>query len=239
MAPAMTIDGDARRMILIGDHASNHVPDDIDLGIPAHLLNEHVAIDIGVAALGRAICARFGCAGFLGPVSRLVIDLNRELDAPGLIPLHSDGHDIPGNQALAEAGRQARIDRWWHPYHDAIADRIACDRPRLLISIHSFTPALRTCDKPRPWQVGLLYNEDDRGARIAIRLLEAAGVVTGDNLPYSGKLLNASVNRHAEGNAIPYVNFEVRQDLISDDAGVERWADVLAPVIFRTAEMLA
>ncbi len=237
--PATLIEGDARRLILIGDHASNHVPRDIELGIPERLLGEHVAIDIGVAPLARAICARFGCVGYLGAVSRLVIDLNRELDAPGLIPRHSDGYDIPGNQALDEPGRRARIDRWWSPYHDAVADRIATDRPRMLISLHSFTPAMATCDKPRPWQIGLLYNEDDRGARIAMPLLEAAGVVTGDNLPYSGKLLNATVNRHAEGNGIAYLNFEVRQDLVSDAAGVAHWAEILAPVIERTAEILA
>ena len=239
MAPANMIDGDARRLILIGDHASNHVPDDIALGIPEMLLTQHVAIDIGVAPLAQAICARFGCAGYLGPVSRLVIDLNREIDAPGLIPERSDGYEIPGNQDLSQAAHAARVTRWWQPYHDAIAARIARERPRLLISLHSFTPALATCDKPRPWEVGLLYNNDDRGARIAIPLLEAQGVVTGDNLPYSGKLLNASVNRHAEENGLAYLNFEVRQDLIADPAGVARWTEILAPVISRTVEILA
>lgn len=226
-------------MLLIADHASNHVPDDIDLGIDQALLDEHVAIDIGVAPLARAICGMVGCEAFLGQVSRLVIDLNREMDAPGLIPVHSDGHDIPGNAALDEAGRQARIERFWRPYHDAIASRIATTPPKMLISLHSFTPRLRTTGEPRPWQVGLLYNEDERGTRIALPMLETLGLVVGDNLPYSGKLLNASVNRHAEANGIPYLNFEVRQDLISDAEGVARWADLLAPVILRTAEKLA
>ena len=40
---------------------------------------------------------------------------------------------------------------------------------------------------------------DDRAARIAIPLLLAAGIVTGDNLPYSGRVLNASMNRHGGG----------------------------------------
>ena len=77
----------------------------------------------------------------------------------------------------------------------------------------------------------MLYNTDDRAARVAIRAMAAAGVCVGDNLPYSGKVLNATMNRHGEGNGIPYLGLEVRQDLISDAAGVARWADVLVPVI--------
>src|SRR3546814_9145245 len=53
-------------------------------------------------------------------------------------------------------------------------------------------------DEHRPWQVGVLYNQDDRGARFTIPLLEAEGLNVGDQEPYSGKLLNATMNRHAE-----------------------------------------
>ncbi len=219
-------------LILIADHASNHVPADIDLDIDPALLNQHMAIDIGVAPLGRLLCERLGMEGFFGDVSRLVLDLNREEDAPGLIPTESDGFAIPGNRLLDAAGRKARLERFWRPYHDRIAARIAADRPKMIVSLHSFTPQLATRpDEQRPWQVGLLYNQDDRGALLAIAALRAAGIVTGDNEPYSGKVLNASVNLHAEANGIPYVNFEVRQDLIGDEAGVAHWADVLVPVI--------
>jgi predicted N-formylglutamate amidohydrolase len=64
-----------------------------------------------------------------------------------------------------------------------------------------------------------------------IAALRAVGIATGDNEPYSGKALNATMNLHAEANGIPYLGLEVRQDLIGDDAGVARWAEVLAPVI--------
>ena len=84
----------------------------------------------------------------------------------------------------------------------------------------------------------MLYNEDERAARVAIPLLEHAGVITGDNLPYSGRLLNATMNRHAEANGIPYLGLEVRQDLIGNEAGVARWAEVLVPVIRATRAAL-
>jgi predicted N-formylglutamate amidohydrolase len=235
-ASAGLIAGDpATGLLLIGDHASNHVPDDIDLCVPAALMGEHVAIDIGVDPLGRALCAALGCPGILGHVSRLVIDLNREEDAAGLIPATSDGYAIPGNVGV---DRAARIDRFWRPYHDGIASRIARDRPVLLVSLHSFTPRLASSPQPRPWEVGVLYNQDDRAARLALPLLDAAGVVTGDNLPYSGKVLNATMNRHGEANGTAYLGLEVRQDLIGDAAGVARWAAILAPAIRQTRERL-
>jgi predicted N-formylglutamate amidohydrolase len=229
----------ASGLLLIADHASNHVPPDIDLDIPGGLLSQHVAIDIGVAPLGRALCATLGMPGILGGVSRLVADLNREEDRPTLVPLRSDGHEIPGNMLLDEAGRAGRVDRFWRPYHARIADQIVAQRPRMLISLHSFTPRLREDPaQARPWQIGVLYNEDDRAARIAIPLLEAAGIVTGDNLPYSGKLLNATMNLHGEANGIAYLGLEVRQNLIETDEGVGRWAEMLAPVIRTTLSSL-
>lgn len=217
--------------LLIADHASNHVPADIDLGIDSALLRQHIAIDIGVAELGRALCAALGCPGILGNISRLVVDLNREEDAAHIIPTESDGHAIPGN-ALSPTARQARIERYWRPYHARIAGQIRAQQPQLLISLHSFTPRLETRPKDaRPWQVGILYNEDDRAARQAIPALAAAGVIVGDQEPYSGKLLNATMNCHGEANGIAYLGLEMRQDLIGNPDGVTQWRDILLPVI--------
>lgn len=239
MSGAIVLSGErASGLLLIGDHASDHVPADVALGVAAAVMREHVAIDIGVDPLARALCAMLDCPGVLGGVSRLVIDLNREEDAAGLIPIASDGHAIPGNVDLDDAARAARIDLYWRPYHDHLAARIAVDRPDLLVSLHSFTPRLASAPEPRRWQIGILYNQDERAARIAIPLLEAAGIVTGDNLPYSGKVLNATMNRHAEANGIPYLGIEVRQDLIGTLAGVAEWAQSLAPIITATRDRL-
>jgi predicted N-formylglutamate amidohydrolase len=229
------ISGDpASRMLIIADHASNHVPADINLKIAPELLKTHIAIDLGVAALAKAL----GLPAILGGVSRLVVDLNREEDAPHIIPIASDGHAIPGN-AIDHEARAQRITRFWHPYHDKISDVIEEYRPKLLISLHSFTPILATDpDQKRPWEVGILYNEDDRAARIAIPLLETAGVTVGDQLPYSGKLLNATMNRHGEGRGIAYLGIEMRQDLIGDAAGVTRWANMLGPIIRHCCERI-
>jgi len=216
-------------ILVVSDHASNRVPDGIDLGIDPALLDLHIALDIGVGAIAERMAARPGVAAFLGNVSRLVCDFNRDEHAPGLIPIASDGHAIPGN-ALSHDEHCARMDRFYHPYHQGLADLLAATRPALILSLHSFTPALATSDEARPWQVGVLYNEDDRAARIAIPLLQAEGLRVGDQLPYSGKLLNYTMNRHAEGSAIPYLGIEMRQDMAGDAAGQALWAERLGRI---------
>ncbi len=223
----MVNEGAESAILLIADHASNHVPQSIDLGIAAALLETHIAFDIGVAGLARALCIELGCPGILGAMSRLVIDFNREETGGQLIPLASDGHVIPGN-AINHDARLERINHYWRPYHDKVAAQIEAQKPRFLISLHSFTPQLATNpDEHRPWEVGILYNEDDRGARFAIPQLQNAGLIVGDQLPYSGKLLNATMNRHAEGNGIAYLGIEMRQDLINQP----RWTALLADAV--------
>lgn len=215
-------------LLIVADHASAHVPADIDLGIDPALLTDHVAIDIGVAQVAALLTEQMGCSAILGGVSRLVIDLNREEDAPGLLPVMSDGHAIPGNRS---ADLAQRMIRFHHPYHHQLGRMLAAMTSPFILSLHSFTPALATDPhQSRPWDIGILYNRDDRAARIAIPLLEEAGLIVGDQLPYSGQLLNATMNRHAEGNGIPYLGVEMRQDRVADAAGQRRYADILGPV---------
>lgn len=221
-------------VLVVADHASDRVPDDIDLGIAEELLRQHIAVDIGVAGVAERMAAHPGIAGFLGNVSRLVCDFNREEHLPTVVPIASDGHAILGN-ALDHAGHEARLARFFRPYHAALADLLDQTPQGLILSLHSFTPQLATSDEPRPWHVGVLYNKDDRAARIAIPLLEAEGLTVGDQQPYSGKLLNATMNRHAEADGRPYLGIEIRQDQISDAGGQAVWAERLVRIANQVA----
>ncbi|WP_315764105.1 N-formylglutamate amidohydrolase [Sphingomonas sp. Y38-1Y] len=220
------IDGAADTLLLC-DHASDAVPPGIDLGVAPEVMREHVAVDIGAEPLTRALAAALGAPALLATVSRLVIDLHREPDHPALVPVESDGIAVPGNIGV---DRFDRIARFHAPYHAAIAAEVRATAPRLLVAIHSFTRQLRG-QPPRTLEAGILYNRDDRAARVLIAGLRAAGIETGDNEPYSGRLLNATLNRHGEARGIACVSIEVRNDLIADDAGVARWCDLLAPLI--------
>lgn len=220
-------------ILLVCDHASNAVPPDIDLGIAPALLDKHIAVDIGAADVTRALAQLLGASAILATVSRLVIDLHRAPDHPGLVPETTDGHAIPGNVA---ADRFDRIARFHAPYHRALSGLIMAHRPRLLASIHSFTPALETGSAPRPWEIGVLYNRDTRAAHKAIKLFTDAGVITGDNQPYSGRDLNVTLNRHGEANGIASFAIELRNNLIGHPAGVANWAAIIAPTLSAIAE---
>lgn len=219
-------------IVLVADHASNVVPADIDLGIPDHLLHEHIALDIGTEAIAELLARHHAIPAHIAAVSRLVCDLNREETAPGLVPPESDGHPIPGNFG---ADREARLARFHRPYHTALAEWLEDAQPALILSLHSFTPRLETSEAARPWQVGVLYNQDDRAARIAIPMLAAEGLNVGDNLPYSGRELNYTMNRHAEARGRPYLGIEIRQDLARTPANHARWAALLADIAQRVA----
>ena len=217
-------------ILIVADHASNRVPEDIDLGIDQALLYLHIAHDIGVVGVATRMVTRPGTAAFLGNVSRLVCDFNREPHAPAIVPIASDGHAVPGNSLSREA-HEARLNRFYHPYHAALAALLDDKPPALILSLHSFTPNLASNpDEQRPWQVGVLYNQDDRAARLAIPMLEAEGLIVGDQQPYSGKLLNATMNRHAEAEGRPYLGVEIRQDGIAGAAGQAVWAERLGRV---------
>jgi predicted N-formylglutamate amidohydrolase len=225
-------------ILIVADHASNQVPVSIDLGLSPIDLNKHIAWDIGVAAVARQIAVDPRFSGILARYSRLLVDLNREADEAGAIPLSSDGIDIPGNR-LSDDERQQRLARYFHPYHVKLAQLIAEYRPSLLLSLHSFTPSLDIRpDEARPWEVGILYNEDDRAAKIAIPALQAAGYIVGDQLPYSGKDLNATMNRHGEGTGTPYLGIEMRQDLSGCTEGQARFTAILTEICHKVTETL-
>jgi predicted N-formylglutamate amidohydrolase len=226
--------GEARRggIVCVADHASNFVPDDITLGIPAALLDSHIAVDIGTEGIADRLARRHGIPAHIAAVSRLVCDLHRTEDAAAIVPTSSDGHTIPGNIGADVEARLA----WFHrPYHSALGKWLDEVEPELIVALHSFTPTLESCAEDRPWQVALLYNQDDRAASYAMRLFAAEGLTVGDNQPYSGKQLNATMDRHAEAKGRPYLTVEIRQDEILTEAQQARWAALVTDIANRTA----
>ena len=102
-----------------------------------------------------------------------------------------DGAIVPGNYPLAVSEREKRLERYYRPYHDAIAATIAggggIRRLAVHLSIHSFTPVMQ--GEGRPWHVGVLWDLDDRAPRPLIDMLAADPLLSvGDNEPYDGAL---------------------------------------------------
>ncbi len=234
--PVELIDGDsASGILLLADHASNRLPAEYGtLGLPADELQRHIGYDIGSADLTRLLATRLNAPAVMSTFSRLLIDPNRGDDDPTLIMRLSDGAVIPGNARHDGPERQHRIDRFYRPYHDAVAaaiDRgIAAGRVPLILSVHSFTPVWR--GRARPWHGGILWDNDPRFARPLIDgLRRATGLTIGDNEPYRGYLKNDTLYFHGTRRGIPHALIEVRQDLIDHRSGVEQWAGHIADVV--------
>ena len=215
--------------VLFCDHASNFVPAELhDLGLPPSELARHIAWDIGAAGVTEVLSEIFDAAAVLCGTSRLVIDCNRHLDAPTLIPEVSDGTVIPGNLHLDDAARANRIERWFRPYHDAVEAiflaREARGVPSIAISIHSMTPSL--AGVPRPWQISLSSHLDRTLADPLLASLRRPGdVVVGDNQPYNlDPKMDYSTPFHAIRRGLPHLQVEFRQDEIADRASQHRWA---------------
>lgn len=132
-------------VLLLCDHASNAMPASLGtLGLDDAALSRHIAYDIGAADVTRALVERWDAAAVLSGYSRLIIDLNRDLDDPTSIPVISDGVVVPGNRALDPAEAAQRVDGLFWPYHSTAAAEIDRLRGRgqvpAVVSIHSFTP---------------------------------------------------------------------------------------------------
>lgn len=222
------------KYLLIGDHAGRLIPRALGgLGVPTAEFDRHIAWDIGIRALGEALSRRLDVPFVHQRYSRLVIDCNRDPERSDAMPAVSDGTPIPGNAALSPADRAARVATIHEPYQRAIAGQLAPDT--ILVALHSFTPRLAD-GEPRPWQAGILYEGGD--TRFALACLAALRdepeLTVGDNEPYAMNEIDYTIPRHAYP-ARPYVEFEVRQDLIATPAGVAEWSERLARVLERAA----
>jgi predicted N-formylglutamate amidohydrolase len=100
----------------------------------------------------------------------------------------------------------------------------------MLVSLHSFTPVMQGF--VRPWRYGVLHRGDTALSRRVLALLkEALGDEAGDNEPYALDEKDYTVPRHADPRGLDYLELEVRQDLIADEAGREAVATFLADIL--------
>lgn len=224
------------RAILTCDHASARIPRRLgDLGLAAADRLRHVAWDIGTAALARRLARILDAPLVLSGYSRLVVDCNRPLEVASAYCARSEDVDVPGNLALSDVEKAARAAAFYWPYHDAVhklvESRMGREAPPVMVSIHSFTPLY--LGRARPWHVGVHYRLDRRLAALALAALRADPTLTvGDNEPYPVALdEDYTIPVHAELRGLPYVLFEIRQDLLGTDVGIAAWAERLGGLL--------
>lgn len=221
--------------ILVCDHASNAIPPEYGtLGLAREQLREHIAWDIGAAAVTRQLAERLDSPAVLSRFSRLVIDPNRMPDDPSLIVTVTHNVAVPGNMSLTPNEARWRKAAYYDAYQatvgDVIAERLAAGRIPVLVSIHSFTPVIEK--SARPWQIGLLWDRDPRLKDLLYdELSQNPDLVIGDNEPYSGRGPAGTMELHGMQRGLAHVLIEIRQDLIGNATGAEQWSGLIGSAL--------
>jgi predicted N-formylglutamate amidohydrolase len=235
LPPVLTVNTDgASPFVLICDHASNRIPPEFAaLGVDPIAQLSHIAWDPGALAVCLELVELLDAPLIHSTISRLVVDCNRRLDAPDLMPARSEATDVPGNRMLSPDDRRRRIEAYHRPYHAEIeallAARSLAGRRSLLVCMHSFTPVYNGV--ARRWPIGLLPARDERLTRALAAALaaEAPDLDVGWNEPYSSfNGVSYTVEHHGDGRGLEATMIEIRNDEIRDPAGVTRWAALLA-----------
>jgi len=243
--PVAVVDNPQGRspILLICEHASNRLPSRYGtLGLAPSDLESHIAWDPGALGVAQELSRLLDAPLIHASVSRLVLDLNREPSAPDSICTLSERTTIPGNLDLDETERAIRVREVYDAFHgavDAFAEaRIAAGQLSAVVSVHSFTPVYR--DVPRPWQIGLIFDRDERYARsVAAGLAKDPSLIVGMNEPYSpADRVFHTLDRHAVRRGLLPLMIEIRNDLIRTQDGQASWARRLAPLLREGARTL-
>ncbi|WP_224004681.1 N-formylglutamate amidohydrolase [Aureimonas sp. SA4125] len=230
-------------LLFVADHAGREIPRALgSLGLDAAAMDRHVAYDIGIHGVTTRLARDLGATYVYQPYSRLVIDCNRRPGVAQSIMTESDGTVVPGNAGLADADISRRQTEILMPYQSEI-ERVLKARkargiPTVLFAMHSCTPVFGGEPGPRPWHIGVLADKDWRIGNPLIEILSAeTQFCIGRNQPYSvNSETDYTVPLHAEANGLPYVEIEIRQDLIGTEAGQLEWAELLREVFPRAVE---
>lgn len=231
------VNGEGRgRIVLACDHASNFVPAGYGtLGLDAGEFQRHIAWDPGALPVARHMAELLDAPLVASRISRLVIDCNRPADAPDLIPEVSETTIVPGNRGLDAGERARRVALAHQPFHAAI-DELLDRRGRAgleswLVTVHSFTPVYKGV--ARPWEIGIIHDEDERLAAPFIDGLRAVpGLNVGVNEPYSpADRVYYTLERHARTRGIPCAMIEIRNDEIKEEVEQRKWAEMLAGIL--------
>lgn len=221
----------APSILIICEHASNHVPVNLKgLGLSADELSKHIAWDPGAAAVAKALVNRLPAVLVEGTLSRLVYDCNRPPSALSAIPTKSEIYEIPGNQGLTQAETAARVAQVYQPFCNIVAQQVAKYRATLssLVTIHSFTPVFN--GQRRDVEIGVLHGADEQLAKMMMaHKPQDLPYVTRLNEPYSAQDGVAhTLDLHGTENNLPNVMIEIRNDLIETPTQQVAMADQLA-----------
>ena len=219
-------------VLLVCEHASSFIPASLaDLGLAPSDRLSHAVWDIGAIDMAMHIADLLDAPLVHSRVSRLVYDCNRPPSAASAFPVKSETIEVPGNRDLGEADRAQRTREIYDPFRQLLASTLDgfSTRPSL-ITIHTFTPIW--FGTPRATELGVLHDADDQLAEAVLAAaLKQTTLRAEMNQPYAAvDGVTHTLREHAIPRGIENVMIEVRNDLVSDQAGAARIGAMLASV---------
>lgn len=158
-------------LILLGEHAGFSLPDDTNrLGVPLSMFQDDLnfAGDHGTRRILFQLARKTGATTLLGRYSRLLIDLNREVDHSQLIWSNHHNISVPYNQNISDEEKRHRLVNYYTPFHNRlffhIKRLIELGQKPVLLTIHSYTPAvaLKNIGSKLLPDIGLLFYKESQ-----------------------------------------------------------------------------
>jgi predicted N-formylglutamate amidohydrolase len=169
----------------------------------------------------------------------LLIDLNRSLRHPKLIPRESFGVRIPYNIDISQDERRARIRRYYEPYRSRVLHEIerVIDRYGTCVhlSVHSFAPRLGR--EPRRADISILYDPrrplESALASCLTDNLKQQGYRTRRNYPYRGTSdgFTTCCRRAFPASAYLGIEIEINQARLGRSSQLARTANAVADCV--------
>ena len=216
--------------VLVCEHASHRIPEALNgLGLDPDTRQSHIAWDPGAKAVAVHMSEILSSPLVASRISRLVYDCNRNPEHPGAILDRSENHDVPGNSALSDDDKAARVRDYYAPFCSVLADTIeAAPSGAALVTVHSFTPVY--FGKTRDVEIGILHDADSTIADLMLSLAQQnTDHVVRRNEPYSPKDgVTHTLKRHGIQNGLANVMLEIRSDLIATADTQREMAELLS-----------
>ena len=225
-----------KHIIFICDHASFKIPKKFDnLGLTDEHLKSHIGWDIGAKEIAVTLAKKLRQSIFMSNYSRLLIDLNRNINSKSLVVSKSFGIVIPMNKGLSARKKKDRIEKYYEPYHKELSKFILKKQNQYkkiyLVSIHSFTKQGKLFNRGPSF--GLLHGKNINLFLLLRKFLITKNVHFGCNYPYSGHFYNYTLDRASKQGMTDNLCVEIRNDLICCKKGITYYSKILHDTFFR------
>jgi predicted N-formylglutamate amidohydrolase len=232
-------------LVILAVHAGRYIPPELydvtgrPLGVAENGdIQRHIAIDVGIEGVARALAHTTGGHALLATHSRLVADLNRFPDDIEAVAPEADGTEIPMNEHLTEDGRRRRLAQYHEAAHRQIGEYLDKLRARwgepFVIRLHSFARNLRESPgEPRAQDV-CVYNYPELGRDpvferfLSVLRAQNPALHVGNNAPFSARMPHTPPSKDDPRSPSPVSYFHVIQRANNRSLALEVCNDLLA-----------